>query len=271
MIQVTAAKYAQADVYKDINPRQCLVELSPTDMGSSVRYDVYEPVGAMTTYLIYERVDVAGLCEVKQRCTGSERCKGFLYMVRDGVGYLLDIKTSAINLELREPAGSPTKALFRLYIKVPEGSVNKHIQEKDYQFLPLDFQKVSDTRVRDAPMVAVEEGVVISMTTIPSRIDELRDTLTSLLHQTVKPEKIYVNVPRNSSREIQHEYHVPDWLRRMEGVEVVTVPVDYGPSTKLLPTVQVSDATIIIVVINDNIIIIISNSTNSGNSSSSSL
>jgi hypothetical protein len=75
----------------------------------------------------------------------------------------------------------------------------------------------------------------VGLTTLPSRIGRIRDTIESLLSQTVIPDKIFVSIPDRSVRE-NRGYVLPDWLQDplSPRVEVVRCPQDYGPGTKIL-------------------------------------
>jgi hypothetical protein len=73
------------------------------------------------------------------------------------------------------------------------------------------------------------------LTTLPSRIGKIRDTLDSLLEQTVVPDKIFLSIPDRSLRE-GSSYVLPEWLANkiLPRVDVVHCDQDYGPGTKLL-------------------------------------
>ena len=74
----------------------------------------------------------------------------------------------------------------------------------------------------------------VGVTTLPSRIGKLEPTVESLLGQTLRPDRIFVSVPRRSRRE-GGEYTLPGWLQRPPaGVQLVRCEQDYGPATKLL-------------------------------------
>jgi hypothetical protein len=77
--------------------------------------------------------------------------------------------------------------------------------------------------------------LVITLTTLPSRIDRIGPTIKSLLNQTRAAREIRLNVPRMSRRE-STPYVVPEWLRRLGSVTIVACE-DYGPATKLIPSV----------------------------------
>lgn len=81
----------------------------------------------------------------------------------------------------------------------------------------------------------VKPRVVVSLTTIPSRLTRLRPTLNSLLTQAHPPTTIYLAVPRRSVRE-QKAYRMPEWLAEYPTLTVLDCERDWGPASKLLPT-----------------------------------
>jgi hypothetical protein len=78
--------------------------------------------------------------------------------------------------------------------------------------------------------------------------------LHSLEAQTIRPDKIYVNLPYKSKR-TGEEYVVPSYLSENPNVEVLRSEIDYGPLTKLVPTLhkETDPDTIIITVDNDKV------------------
>lgn len=76
---------------------------------------------------------------------------------------------------------------------------------------------------------------IVTLTTIPSRFDQLGPTLDSLLGQSDKPDRIIVYVPQNYTRFPDYDGALPDLP---EGVEVHRADKDYGPATKVLPAVK---------------------------------
>jgi hypothetical protein len=91
---------------------------------------------------------------------------------------------------------------------------------------------------------SAKERIVISLTTLPNRIFDLKPTLISLLDSTYKVDKIYVNIPYETLK--GQEYVIPDWLTRLHNVYINRVSNDYGPATKLLPTLNVEKDWIIV-------------------------
>ena len=102
--------------------------------------------------------------------------------------------------------------------------------------------------------------LVVSLTTIPGRIDRLAPTLKSLLRQTRRPDEIRINVPEFSRRE-QRAYTIPGWLADLGGIGGAISGVirlvrceDYGPATKLIPSLlDLGPAQRILVVDDDRI------------------
>lgn len=91
---------------------------------------------------------------------------------------------------------------------------------------------------------------VVSLTTIPSRIDLVDVVLKGLLDQSRPPRRIYLNVPEWSKRE-NCAYVVPPHLLALQGV-VVRRCEDWGPATKLLPTLLDEEADQLIMVVDDD-------------------
>ena len=77
--------------------------------------------------------------------------------------------------------------------------------------------------------------LIVSLSTIPPRFDKLGPTLDCLLNQTAKIDSIIVHIPETYRR-------FPDWDGQLptvpKGVEIVRVPADIGPATKILYAAQ---------------------------------
>ena len=77
--------------------------------------------------------------------------------------------------------------------------------------------------------------LVVSLTTIPSRLPSLARTLQSLHRQDTVPDVIELNLPRSYSKRSLGRID-PDLIPG--GCTVRWVPQDMGPATKVLPTVR---------------------------------
>lgn len=92
----------------------------------------------------------------------------------------------------------------------------------------------------------------VTLTTTPNRIKNIKPTLRSLIHQSVSPDMIILNVPklyRNSD-----PYIIPDFLLNMPKLKINRIEYDLGPATKLLPTLKKAeiDKDDLIIVVDDD-------------------
>ena len=90
---------------------------------------------------------------------------------------------------------------------------------------------VLDARHRANPR---RSDITVTLTTLPSRIERMEVTIKSLLRQSVSPAAIRINIPFESRRE-GVPYRIPEWLARLRAVTIARGG-DYGPATKLIPT-----------------------------------
>ena len=79
--------------------------------------------------------------------------------------------------------------------------------------------------------------VIVSLSTVPDRINNLRPTIQSLLRQTRPPDEIVLAIPGFSIRE-QRPYVVPEYLLRLPRVRVLPCREDWGPATKFIGAIQ---------------------------------
>jgi hypothetical protein len=95
--------------------------------------------------------------------------------------------------------------------------------------------------------------VVISLTTLPSRLERLRPVLNSLLDQDSPADDVVLALPAYSQRE-RRAYQIPDFIRKSRAVNVLQCGRDWGPATKLIPVVQCEEPdTLVIAVDDDNV------------------
>ena len=93
--------------------------------------------------------------------------------------------------------------------------------------------------------------VIVSFSTIPSRITEIIPTVKSLMSQDRAPKKIHLNVPDISMRE-KVEYVIPEELSNLESLKIVRCGTDWGPSTKFIPSIESQDPDQKILVVDDD-------------------
>lgn len=97
---------------------------------------------------------------------------------------------------------------------------------------------------------ASNERVVVSLSTIPERLQYMKPTLCSILSQTVRVDEIAINIPWLSRKGIKYE--IPDWMTKLKNVKIYRVAMDEGPATKLLPTLRREKPNTRIIVIDDD-------------------
>ena len=81
--------------------------------------------------------------------------------------------------------------------------------------------------------------IVVSLTTTPYRIDTIKPVLDAIFRQSIKPTRVYVNVPYIFKRE-NREYVIPEWLKSYPNI-IINRTKDYGPGTKLIATLEKED------------------------------
>lgn len=79
--------------------------------------------------------------------------------------------------------------------------------------------------------------VIVSLSTVPDRINNLGPTIRSLLNQSRLPDEIVLAIPEFSIRE-QRPYVIPKYISRLARVGILPCIKDWGPATKFIPVVQ---------------------------------
>ena len=127
-----------------------------------------------------------------------------------------------------------------------------------YFELPRYFRMVNDPPLykldrdyRQLPRVKVKGRVIITLTSIPDRLNKLDSTLASLLDQSERVDEIRLNLPRESLKGVP--YHLPARFEKLKQVRICWLDRDWGPSTKLLPSIKDEPDAHFIVVDDDRI------------------
>jgi hypothetical protein len=100
-------------------------------------------------------------------------------------------------------------------------------------FRSLDYYSEKYCRV---PLPDGSHDVVVSFTTIPDRIHRIAPMIKSLMDQDMRPHRIYLVVPKFSKRE-NKPYQIPPEIETNPHITVLRAEKDWGPATKLIPTV----------------------------------
>ena len=99
-----------------------------------------------------------------------------------------------------------------------------------------------------------DKKVIVSLTTIPSRIPNLVSTLDSIKNQTYTNIEINLCVPKYCEKE-KCGYEIPEFILTDSMINVVVVEEDYGAATKLFGSLKViDDPDAYIIVVDDDFI-----------------
>lgn len=97
------------------------------------------------------------------------------------------------------------------------------------------------------------ETVIIAFSTTPYRINNMQDTVDTILKQSLPVAAVYLSVPEVFKRD-NIPYEIPEWLNKQKRISILRTE-DYGPATKLLGVLEhatlPSDA--IIITLDDDI------------------
>jgi len=95
--------------------------------------------------------------------------------------------------------------------------------------------------------------IYVSLSTIPQRIKNINRSVDSLLKQSKKPDKIFINIPIKYKRfnEIVEKDHIPKFN---DSTVEITRCEDFGPGTKLLGSLKkLKDNSLVILADDDHI------------------
>ena len=93
--------------------------------------------------------------------------------------------------------------------------------------------------------------IYVSLTTIPKRIKNLNKSIDSMLKQTRKPDKIFINIPKKYKRfsETIDDEQIPKF--EDNSVEISRCE-DYGPGTKLLGSLNKFEKNSLVILVDDD-------------------
>lgn len=109
------------------------------------------------------------------------------------------------------------------------------------------------------------EKIILTMTTVPSRLKNkspygFKSVIYSLMNQAYENYELHLNIPEMNSK-TNEPYIIPEWLEELNGMWVrrnvmrIYRTKDYGPVTKLFPTIQrIQDPNMKIIVVDDDLL-----------------
>lgn len=204
-----------------------------------------------------------GVCESLKRCARLGECAAASYRVRDGFATLYASARVGTQMGGRlERQKNKDRRLQWLYVK---NQGDEHMDAGDSN----DFDKwylalagvgalSGEWRVPSSSKTPISR-VIVSLTTLPDRLAQLEPVLRTLLFaQSRLADEVRLNLPQVSVR-LDRAYVKPEWLdslvRKSSGRLLVhTLNGDYGPATKLVPSVRAYESRrdVLIVVVDDD-------------------
>ncbi len=98
-------------------------------------------------------------------------------------------------------------------------------------------------------------NIIVTLTTIRSRLNTLRYTLPSLLDQTIRPSKIVINISREGYLLDEGIERLPPWLGRLTNNELsINWVTNTGPYRKLIPVLKEATSDDLIITCDDDVI-----------------
>lgn len=105
--------------------------------------------------------------------------------------------------------------------------------------------------------MSIPHKIIVTLTTIPERLScgKLEKTLDSIYNQTLKPDIVIINIPLVTLKGKKYD---PVKLKNLEekypNIIINRVPDDFGPITKIVPTLKFVNDNDKIVIIDDDVV-----------------
>ncbi len=101
------------------------------------------------------------------------------------------------------------------------------------------YLKISLSGSLTRDIASGDMNIYVSLTTTPERIFKIKDTLNSLIDQSLAANSIILNIPEKSLK--GNPYSLPIFLRDQTSIKVNWIPEDLGPASKSLPSLKNPD------------------------------
>lgn len=88
--------------------------------------------------------------------------------------------------------------------------------------------------------ISKSQTIYVSLSSVPSRISYIKPTIDSILNQSIQPNKLFVVIPYYSRRE-KKKYIIPSFLTNNKNITLLRSRKDWGPATKLLPVLKITE------------------------------
>lgn len=132
----------------------------------------------------------------------------------------------------------------------------------DYE--TVDITHASDKLIRPKVKVDENQKVILTLTTVPDRLNTTNDgwgtrpSIERLLNLSYKNYEVHFNIPY-VNKKTEQVYIIPDWLEKLK-IDNPKLKIfrtdDYGPATKLVPTLMRidKDEDIMIITVDDDLV-----------------
>ena len=119
------------------------------------------------------------------------------------------------------------------------------------------YPKLNYETYKEKIRVNKKNKVIISLTTLPKRIEKCKYTIVSILNQTRKVDQINLYIPTETKK--GEKYIIPLWMKDLQKnfniFNIKIVEKDYGPSTKIIPAlIEYEKKDIFIIYLDDDMI-----------------
>ncbi|CAI5710150.1 unnamed protein product [Hyaloperonospora brassicae] len=120
--------------------------------------------------------------------------------------------------------------------------------------------RAADDRPPPSPPWRPPFRVVVSLTTTPSRLAHVMDSVRSLVAQSLRPDQIYVNIPtgamkRHPARQYNNTEIPSELMHIAPSLVQINRCVDDGPASKLLATLRLeTNASTLIITLDDDFV-----------------
>lgn len=145
------------------------------------------------------------------------------------------------------------KSSDNIYYTIPNIST-KHILDSKIQETLLP-PKVTKSLLDNINYLIKQNklSIVISLTTIPTRLSKIKPVVQSLLNQSISIKYVYLNIPQSYNRNNKTSYLIDkNWYSRFgPKLKIIRSP-DYGPLTKLYPVINFTDNNTLIITADDD-------------------
>jgi hypothetical protein len=171
--------------------------------------------------------------------------------------HLVQITALVPSLPLSTPAAVPTASSTRAYNSYLDTSLPPLPRISPHRHHSYDHFLAHRSQYR----------VVMTLTTLPHRLPHLAPVLLSLLHQHIRPDQVYLNLPTSYRRTFNSTaspgalsaQQIPNEILQLAlndpVLKIRLLTTDHGPATKLFPTLEEeNDPSTLIVTVDDDMV-----------------